>query len=89
MTENFPPDAAAGIVEHMNDDHADAVLAVARAHGGMPDATAARLVGITPRALDIEVVRTNGTERASVPFDPPVEPLDTVVPRLRADAPDR
>ena len=84
MTEDFPPDAAAGIVEHMNDDHADAVLAIARAQGGVPDATHARLLIITSRALEIEVSRADGDARTRIELDPPIRPLDTVRARLVA-----
>ena len=82
MSDDFPPDVAAGIVEHMNDDHADAVLAIARAQGGVPDATSARLLGITPRALEIEVSRAGGESHTVVAMEPPVAPLDTVRMRL-------
>ena len=82
MSDDFPPDVAAGIVEHMNDDHADAVLAIARAQGGVPDATSARLLGITPQALEIEVSRAGGESRTVVEVDPPIAPLDTVRTRL-------
>ena len=30
---DFPPSSAADIVSHMNEDHADAVLAIVRAYG--------------------------------------------------------
>ena len=82
MSEDFPPDAAAGIVRHMNDDHADAVLAIARSQGGVPDATGARLLGITPHALEIEVSRAGGESRTVVKIDPPIEPLDAARTRL-------
>ena len=82
MSEDFPADTASGIVEHMNDDHADAVLAIARAQGGVPDATSARLLGITPRALEIEVWRAGGESHTVVEMDPPIAPLDTVRKRL-------
>ena len=82
MSDDFPPDMAAGIVEHMNDDHADAVLAIARVQGGVPDATGARLLGITPRALEIEVSRAGGESCTVVEIEPPIAPLDTVRTRL-------
>ena len=91
---DFPPDAAAGIVEHMNEDHADAVLALCRAYGRPtanasgatgPDAraaTGARLLAITPEALEIEYTVADAPGRASVAFEPPIEPLGTVRARL-------
>ncbi len=81
----FEPDVAADIVGHMNDDHADAVLAIARAQGGARTATAATLVAISPHALDIDVVAprdAGGTHGVRVPIEPPIAPLDTVRARL-------
>lgn len=80
--EDFPPDVARGIVEHMNDDHADAVLAIARTQGGAPDATAAHLIAISPRALALEITVSGRTRRTNVVVDPPISPLDTVRARL-------
>jgi heme iron utilization protein len=37
---------AAGIVGHMNDDHAEALVLYCRVFGGQPDTTAARMVGV-------------------------------------------
>ena len=87
---DFPPSSAADIVSHMNEDHADAVLAIVRAYGRGPevgsaaarDATEARLVAITPRALDIEFAVGDASARTTVAFDPPIDPLDTVRARL-------
>ena len=90
----FPPDVAAGIVAHMNEDHADAVLAICRAYGrpladasgatgpDARDATGARLLAIAPAALEIEYAVAGASGRASVAFEPPIEPPDTVRARL-------
>lgn len=37
---------AAGVIEHMNDDHADALVAYARAFGGQSDTVSARMTGV-------------------------------------------
>jgi len=37
---------AAGIIEHMNDDHADALVLYCRVFGGRPETTAARMVAV-------------------------------------------
>lgn len=84
MTDDDAFPAAAGIVEHMNADHADAVLAIARAQGGATRATSARLLSIAPGALDIDVVEPGGVRTARVTCDPPIAPLDTVRARLVA-----
>lgn len=82
MSETFPDDVAESIITHMNDDHADAVLAIAAAHTDAPDIDAARLLSISPACLDIETRRGVTTARLSVAFEPPISPLDTVRERL-------
>ena len=88
---DFAPDEAAAIVRHMNEDHADAVLAICRAFGragGAPspaDAAEARMVGIDPAALGLEFVAADGTAgRARVALEPPIDPPGTVRARLVA-----
>lgn len=53
------------ICRHMNDDHAEAVLAYARHYGGVPSPTAARMLAVTPEAMRLEV---DGSS-VEVPFD--------------------
>jgi putative heme iron utilization protein len=43
------------ICKHMNADHAEAVLAYARHYAGCTEATAARMVAVTPEAMQLEV----------------------------------
>ena len=42
-----------GIVNHMNDDHADACLAYVQALGGLPAATSARLLSVDRLGMDL------------------------------------
>ena len=49
------PDVSARICAHMNDDHADAVLAYASHYGGMKSPSSARMLAVTPDAMDLEV----------------------------------
>ncbi len=53
------------ICRHMNDDHAEAVLAYARHYGGAAEARSARMLRVAPEAMDLEVDGTTLT----VPFD--------------------
>ena len=53
------------ICKHMNDDHAEAVLAYARHYGGVSSPSAARMLAVTPAAMQLEV----DGERLEVPFD--------------------
>jgi len=43
------------ICKHMNDDHAEAVLAYARHYGGIQGALRARMVSVAPEAMTLEV----------------------------------
>jgi putative heme iron utilization protein len=53
------------ICKHMNDDHAEAVLAYARHYGGAVTARNARLLAVVPDAMRLEV---DGSV-LEVPFD--------------------
>ena len=48
-------DVSARICRHMNDDHAEAVLAYARHYGGISAPTSARMVAVTPEDMELEV----------------------------------
>ncbi len=43
------------ICKHMNDDHAEAVLAYARHYGGVEAPQQARMVAVRPEAMELEV----------------------------------
>lgn len=72
------------ICKHMNDDHAEAVLAYARHYGGIETATAARLVAVGSEAMQLEV----DGQTVQVPFDHPLSDSEdahrTLVAMLRA-----
>lgn len=59
------PAVSARICAHMNNDHAEAVLAYARHYGGVADAQAARMLQVLPEAMELDV---DGAT-ISVPFD--------------------
>jgi len=61
---------AAHAIEHMNADHADALLIMARTIGGHPDATAARAVRIDRYGMDLEADTPRGewASAARIPF---------------------
>jgi heme iron utilization protein len=58
----------AGIVEHMNDDHHDAVLAYARALAGIDAATRAQMLAVDRHGFDLVAVTPDGERRARVSF---------------------
>jgi putative heme iron utilization protein len=59
---------AASAVTHLNEDHADALVAIAQALAGYPDATAARCTGLDRRGIDLTVHTPRGTAPARVAF---------------------
>jgi putative heme iron utilization protein len=64
-----PVAAACGpAVEHLNRDHADALLAIAQALGGYPDATAAKCANIDRRGIDLVLRTPRGRAAARVAF---------------------
>jgi len=72
------------ICKHMNDDHAEAVVAYARHYGGVASAQQARMLAITPEAMKLEV----DGQPLSVPFDHSLSDSEdahrTLVTMLRA-----
>jgi putative heme iron utilization protein len=58
-----PVGEAVGAIKHLNEDHADALLVMAQALGGYPDAESARCTGADRYGLDLMV----GTPRGSAP----------------------
>ena len=60
--------SAASAVRHLNDDHADALLAMAAGPGGFTDATAASCVGADRYGLDLWVETPRGAGPCRVGF---------------------
>jgi putative heme iron utilization protein len=62
-------------LQHLNADHADALLLMAQALGGHPEATAAEAVRIDRYALDLRVSTPRGTATTRVGFAEPATDL--------------
>jgi heme iron utilization protein len=60
--------AAAGALTHLNEDHADALLVMAQALGGYPDATAARCTSIDRYGLDLDLDTPRGPTATRIGF---------------------
>jgi heme iron utilization protein len=71
------PDAA-GVLSHMNGDHADAVLAYARGLGRMRDATAATMTAVDRYGFEMQVTTPAGPRALRLGFDAPVTTQDEV-----------
>lgn len=69
-------EGAARAIEHLNDDHDDALLDMARAIGGCPEATAARCVDADRTGLDLIATTPNGEVDVRVPYDEPIDAPD-------------
>lgn len=60
-------------VKRLNDQHAEQLLDVARAFGGLPDAVSARAVAVDDSGVSLVIEGADGTETtAHVDFDAPV-----------------
>jgi putative heme iron utilization protein len=59
---------ASAAIAHLNADHTDALLAIAQALGGYPDATVARCSGLDRRGIDLALDTPRGRAPARVSF---------------------
>ncbi len=60
-------------IAHLNEDHDDALLDMARAIGGCPEATAARCVDADRTGLDLIAETPSGETEVRVPYDEPID----------------
>jgi putative heme iron utilization protein len=63
---------ARSAIAHLNDDHSDALLAIAQALGGYPDATAATCSGLDRRGIDLALETPRGRAPSRVAFPRPL-----------------
>jgi putative heme iron utilization protein len=69
---------AAGILKHMNDDHADALLAYARGLSKIAEATAATMTAVDRYGFEMAVTTAAGPRATRIGFDAPVDTTDAV-----------
>jgi putative heme iron utilization protein len=67
---------AAGAIEHLNADHAPALLAMAARLGGYPDATSAVCTGADRYGLDLRVSTPRGVAYPRVGYAAPIDDFD-------------
>jgi len=60
------PDFVNDVVDHMNGDHGDAVLNIARHFGDRPQAVQATLVGLDDTSLSIKISNECGDETIEI-----------------------
>lgn len=74
MTQDDPVSAgAARAIEHLNEDHADALTEMAQALGGCPQATAARCLDADRTGLDLLATTPAGEVSVRVDYEEPIE----------------
>jgi heme iron utilization protein len=70
--------AAAGILAHMNDDHADAVVAYAQGIARVADVESAKMTAVDRYGFDVAVATKSGPRAIRLAFDEPVSTTDEV-----------
>ncbi|MEM7338713.1 MAG: DUF2470 domain-containing protein [Actinomycetota bacterium] len=75
-------DGAEAVIEHMNDDHADANLAYVQGLAGLTDATEATMVGIDRYGVTLQAATPAGARMARVPFSEPLTSGDDARPAI-------
>lgn len=60
-------------IAHLNEDHDDALLEMAQALGGRPEASAARCVDADRTGLDLVVKTPDGEAQVRVAYDEPID----------------
>lgn len=65
-------EAVARIIEHMNADHADAVLLYVRAFAGQDQATSAQMVDFDAHGMGIDYLKDGGRHSCRVEFAQPL-----------------
>jgi putative heme iron utilization protein len=70
----YEPDAeaVAAIARHMNDDHPDDCVVLARAYGGVDSVTGARVVGVDSLGMDLAAEGPQGGLTVRVPWSEPL-----------------
>ncbi|MEM9604870.1 MAG: DUF2470 domain-containing protein [Pseudomonadota bacterium] len=67
---NVTPEDMKRIVDHMNEDHADALVLYAHAYAARPDVTEATMLGLTPTTIELGL---SGDTTLSVPLTRPID----------------
>ena len=71
-------EAAAGIISHMNDDHAEALPLYARAFSRATDVTEASMTGVDRYGFEMSVVTSEGPRPVRIAFPEPVTTSEQV-----------
>lgn len=66
---------AAGAVEHLNADHGDALVAMAKVLGGYPDTTAATCTSVDRYGLDLRIMTDRGMAYTRIGYRAPIDSI--------------
>jgi putative heme iron utilization protein len=69
MSKDFSTEISSRICNHMNDDHADAVVIYAQAFGGVTDAIAAQMLSIDVQGMDLTAQVNGESVPVRIQFD--------------------
>ncbi|AFY49973.1 putative heme iron utilization protein [Nostoc sp. PCC 7524] len=69
MSDQFSPEISSRICNHMNEDHANAVLLYAQVFGGVTQATAAQMLSIDSQGMELTAQVNGENVPLSIPFD--------------------
>ena len=75
-------DAAVGVIEHMNTDHADSLVLMVRVLGGRADATAAVMTAVDRYGFDVVAEGPGGRAALRMGFEEPVATPAAVRPAM-------
>lgn len=73
MSEPITPTISDRICQHMNEDHAEAIVLYARFFGNTPNAETAKMISIDPRGMDLSVESENTNNRVRIEFEAPLQ----------------
>ncbi|MGE2721853.1 HugZ family protein [Mycolicibacterium celeriflavum] len=71
---------AGGAIAHLNADHADALVAMAKVLGGYPDTTAATCTGVDRYGLDLRLTTERGLAYTRIGYGEPLDSVDQLRP---------
>ncbi|MCV3216269.1 DUF2470 domain-containing protein [Plectonema radiosum NIES-515] len=69
MSEQFSTEISSRICNHMNQDHADAIVLYAQAFAGLADATAAEMLAIDAQGMDLKAQVNGEAVPVRIQFD--------------------
>ncbi|MBD2292294.1 DUF2470 domain-containing protein [Anabaena sphaerica FACHB-251] len=69
MSDQFSPEISSRICQHMNEDHADAVVTYVQVFGKIKNATTAQMLSIDAQGMNLTAQVDEETVPVRIPFD--------------------